>query len=184
MANFLTAKVGPLPAWGWMAVATVGVVGYLMYRSRKQASQSQQVQQAAQLAATQAASTAAAAPYQPYTVPYVASAASYGSSATYGNGYDGHRRHPHGQPQAPQPPAPASTADAYQPAMMGPGWSPDTPAQPVAPQGGTRDLGRGIRILGGPGHYKLFNRGTVNPFGSGITNLSQADSYAQQFGAP
>ncbi|MHB1595399.1 MAG: hypothetical protein ACYCO9_16450 [Streptosporangiaceae bacterium] len=29
--NILTHKMGPLPTWGWLAVATVGIGGYYLY---------------------------------------------------------------------------------------------------------------------------------------------------------
>src|ERR1700758_5566049 len=35
--NILTRKVGPLPAWGWAAVAFVGTYLYLRYRAGKTA---------------------------------------------------------------------------------------------------------------------------------------------------
>ena len=35
--NFFTKKFGPLPGWGWAALAAVGAVGYMYWRNRQNA---------------------------------------------------------------------------------------------------------------------------------------------------
>ena len=40
-SNIFQRKIGPLPGWGWMALAAVGAVGYLYWRNRQGASAAQ-----------------------------------------------------------------------------------------------------------------------------------------------
>ena len=52
--NIFQRKFGPLPGWGWAALAAVGAAGYLWYRNRQGASAAQAAASTDQSAATQA----------------------------------------------------------------------------------------------------------------------------------
>lgn len=125
MANVFTEKIGPLPTWAWMGIATVVILGVVALRKKNSSSTDTTAQQQA-LASEEAALANAAGS---------SAAAGNASPGTYGsgfgnftgNGYAGnssglYSTYPAASTTAPQPAAtgttPATTSTATAPAPV------------------------------------------------------------------